>query len=228
MRTITKVGAVALTAFALATGAAATAVATETNDHVYMEWYLPKDVNPNTAPFAQWFPQTAAVQKCVWVQRDKYRYATATDRAIVDALDDDGLLTMTNGTPEDARVYVSHTFTAPKDCETATVTPTPTVTTSTPTPTVTTSTPTPTVTTATPTPTVTTSTPTATSTASVVPTPATSTTPPRRPVLVQTDFAEEELAQTGSEGLLWVAAAGAGVLLLGGGLRAAAARRREH
>ena len=90
---------------------AAPAQATNDRETVTMTWYLPAGVNPNTDPFTSWWPQTAAPVQDVWCQHDTYRYGTKKDRAIVDGLADDGLLTLVKGVPEDQAVYLSHTFT---------------------------------------------------------------------------------------------------------------------
>lgn len=190
---------------------------------ITVTWYLPAGVDPHTAPLHAWFPQTAAPRKNVWCQHDVYWYG-AWAKPIVDALDDDGLLTLKNGVPEDSRVYKSHSFSWCNPGQTPSPTPTPTETptpSSTPTPTVTpteeqTPSPTPSETpttrptpseTLTPTPVPPTTRaprPSATPSASASVPPVTSSTtspPPRRPALVQTD-APDELAQTGLDPVL--------------------------
>jgi hypothetical protein len=118
------------------------------------------------------------------IQVDIYKYDTRANRAIVDALDDDGLLTAW----EDSQVYISHTWASQTPCVEPTPTPTPTpepTTTPTPTPE---PTPEPTVTpepTPTPTPEVTPS-PTPTPTPTTQPTP----TPSSSPSLIASPSAE--------------------------------------
>ena len=206
---------------------AAPAQATNDRETVTMTWYLPAGVNPNTDPFTSWWPQTAAPVQDVWCQHDTYRYDTKKHRAIVDGLADDGLLTLDQyGTPEDAAVYLSHTFTFCNPKPEPSPTPTPTDTTPEPTPTPTETTPEPT-----PTPSDTPSeTPSETpsTTPSTTPETSSSTTSPspKRPALVQTDV-PAELAATGPSSTT-------PLLMLAGGLLAAgvalvlARRTRKH
>lgn len=209
-----------------------------------MTWYLPQGVDPHTAPFASWFPQTAVPRLNVWCQVDTYAYDTPWQRKIVDALDDDGLLTLKAGVPEDSKVYRSHTFTWCNPGPTSSPSPTPTPTepepteTPTPTPSETPTEPEPTPSetptrptiTPTPVPPVTHSPrPTSSETPSETVTPtahSTTSPPPTRPKLVQTD-APAELAQTGTSPVVPLMLAGV-LLAVGAALVAHARRTRKH
>ncbi|MEP6710699.1 MAG: hypothetical protein ABJA64_03185 [Candidatus Saccharibacteria bacterium] len=80
-----------------------------------MSWKLPEGITPNDG-WASQFPQTTgtpAAESCkgAWYQVDTYKYSSAEEKAAVDALDDDGLLTLNElGQAEDAGVYISHTY----------------------------------------------------------------------------------------------------------------------
>jgi LPXTG-motif cell wall-anchored protein len=232
-RTLALAGAAAAAVISCALPAAAT-------DHgqtTTRTWYLPVGVDPRTAPFEKWWPQTVAPVFDVWCQHDTYRYETAEQRAIVDALDDDGLLTLDqNGTPEDSRVYLGHTFTfcnpkpSPSPSPSNTPTPSPTASetaTPTPTPTATeTATPSPSPTlpaTPTPSPTVTPTTP---ETASSTTSPS-----PVRPRIVQADAPSDapELAATGPSATGGLLALGVALLAAGSALVIRRTRRtRGH
>lgn len=102
----------ALVALALGLVAARPAAASQAKT-ITVTWYLPAGVDPHTAPFASWWPQSADPERegySGWCQHDVYWYGSWA-KPLVDALDDDGLLTLgKNGVPEDSRVYKSHTF----------------------------------------------------------------------------------------------------------------------
>ncbi|QIM19904.1 hypothetical protein G7075_00135 [Phycicoccus sp. HDW14] len=163
------VGALTTAVPALATGHGETTTRT---------WYLPAGIDPTTDPFGDWWPQTVEVVECSWRQVDTYRYETHHDRRVVDALDDDGLLTIAGGVPEDQAVYLSHQFLPPGPGCSSTPSPSPT-----PTPSETVSVPTPSVTpSGTPTPSETpSSTPTPTETPSGTPTPSETPSPSPTP-----------------------------------------------
>ncbi len=73
----------------------------DTGETVTRDWWLP---NGGTPENVTWPQPVYTDQTCGWVQRDTYKYGTAQQRAIVDALDDDGLLSK----GEDSSVYIDH------------------------------------------------------------------------------------------------------------------------
>lgn len=103
-------------------GLMAMPVAAHATETVEMSWWMEGSVNGETT-----WPQPVAAGQCGWFQVDTYYYGTPEQKAIVDALDDDGVLSLINGTPEDSRVYKSHYY-KEVPCPTETPTPEPTTT----------------------------------------------------------------------------------------------------
>lgn len=79
---------------------------------IWMHWLTTNTEKP-TAATVNW-PQTLidpATCGTGWVQNDEYLYGTDEHKAIVDALDDDGLLVkLENGNPEDHAVVVANSW----------------------------------------------------------------------------------------------------------------------
>lgn len=138
-RLLSTFGALALILVAMLTAAT---VAFATPDTKTMTWFLPAGVDPGNSSTGSVWPQTVKDPGCAWAQVDTYRYATQTERDVVDHLADDKLLTLVNGQPEDSAVYLSHFYRPPTDgCGPSSSTTTvPTTSTTTPTDTETTTT----------------------------------------------------------------------------------------
>lgn len=103
-------------------------VVVDTKETKTLKWLIPNNVNPNTSN--KIWPQTPYTTEACgtgWIQVDKYRYGTAEERAIVDALDDDGFLTFENGKYEDSAVVLWSDFEQQKPCPPVDTTPTPVV-----------------------------------------------------------------------------------------------------
>lgn len=192
-------------------------VLVDTGETVTRDWWLPNDGTPDNVTWPQ---PVYTNQTCGWVQRDTYKYGTAQQRAIVDALDDDGVLT---NAAEDAPVYISHTWVQIGGCPQPTPTPTPTQPGEEPSPTTPANpTPTPTQPSTEPTPT---PEPPVTepalppSSASPQPTLDEPSDEPLKPSVVSTqgpvqDVTRTELARTGTSPLPWALGA---LALIGGG-----------
>lgn len=99
------------------------ASATDHPETKTVSWLIPGYTGttpPSSSDPTIWTPEqilyTEPVCGIHWIQTDDYRYKTAEQRALVDALIAKGTLGRVNGQPEDSAVYLSHTYTQQEPC----------------------------------------------------------------------------------------------------------------